>query len=435
MKKLADSLDKPVYIVGGYVRNSLMGLPPADTDICGELPYSEIGSARPVNPRLGTALVKIGDEEYEYTPFRSERYPEGGAHSPEEVTLYVDLRSDALRRDFTANSVYYDVKNGVIVDPLDGAKDIENKILRAYNPEFTFKSDGLRLMRLVRFAAELGFEIEEKTFAAAYRYRANLADIAPERKAAELSKILVADLKYGVNEAHYRALKLMTELGLWKYVIPEIEKTDIPQNPKYHRYSLIEHIFQAVKFAPPEVRTAALLHDIGKPECLSDNGNMYEHAKYSARSARKILGGLRYDNAFIAETSALCGLHMYDKDRKTSDAKMLLFTAEHFAIIDKLQSLAEADSVATGREDILPPRFAFFKRKLIESGAPITLSMLKVDGRDFFDWRQKKRIGEALRVLQRECILQPELNERERLLSRIKALRKEMDKTDSRDKV
>ena len=156
----------PVYVVGGYVRNSLRSLRPTDIDLAGPYPVSVLKlpskyRVKTVNFRLGTAQIKCGKEVYEYTPFRVESYDKG--HTPSEVCFTTDIKQDALRRDFTCNSVYYDVINDELIDLCGGINDIEKGILRSIRPERTLSADGLRILRLIRFAAQLGFKIEGTT--------------------------------------------------------------------------------------------------------------------------------------------------------------------------------------------------------------------------------------------------------------------------------
>ena len=170
-------------------------------------------------------------------------------------------------------------------------KDIEKKIIRSYNPARTFASDGLRVLRMIRIAVETGFKIDGETAKAAKENAHLLRDISPERRREELNRILVADTKYGVANAHYRGLRLIQQLGLWKYLIPQLEDgVGVAQNPKYHKYDVLEHINQTVKFVSPKNRLAALMHDVGKPYCMSKFGNMHGHERVSGNIVRYTLG-------------------------------------------------------------------------------------------------------------------------------------------------
>ncbi len=431
LRRLNEMASLPVYVVGGFVRNALAGLGDTDIDIAGPAIAEALGISRRfqtkvVNYKLGTAVIRLGDEKFEYTPFRTERYAEGGGHTPTEVKFTTDINKDALRRDFTVNSIYYDIKNDKIVDPLGGIQDIERKLIRSYDPAHTFASDGLRILRMIRLASETGFKIDGVTARAAQENAHLLRDISAERRRDELNKILLADVKYGVKGAHYRGLRLIRQLGLWKYLIPQLEDADgLAQNPAYHSYDVLEHTNQTVGFAPPDIRLAALMHDVGKPYCVAKFGNMHGHERVSANIVRYVLGeyGLKYPTTVIEETAWLAEHHMYDMSRNTKINKLKLFVAENYDKIDKLVELMEADNLARGKTDqpSVPNRLPAIKKELEESGAPLSLSDLALDGSALImEGIQPIKIGGVLTELWRECVLNPSLNNQEWLLSRVR---------------
>jgi len=429
LRKLNEMSSCPIYAVGGFVRNKIAGLGETDIDIAGPAIAEALGISRRyqtkiVNYKLGTAIIRYNDDKYDYTPFRVERYAPGGEHTPVEVRFTTDLRQDAMRRDFTCNSIYYDITNDKIIDPLNGIADIEKKIIRSYNPQRTFSSDGLRILRMIRLAVETGFKIDGETAKAAKANAPLLRDISAERRRQELDRILLADTKYGVKWAHYRGLRLIQQLGLWKYLIPQLEDgAGLAQNPVYHKYDVLEHINQTVKFAAPDVRLAALMHDVGKPYCVAKFGNMHGHEVISAHIVRYDLGecGLKYPNDVIEEVEWLCLNHMYDIARNTKEAKLKIFVAANFDRIDKLVELMEADNLARGMDDeTREVRLKAVKQKLIEEGAPITLSDLKLDGSVLIrEGIQPVKIGGVLNELWRACVIDPRLNNEAWLLKQV----------------
>ena len=203
LRRLQAALDAPLYLVGGAVRNALLGLPPGDLDAAGPLPPEAAASrcalaglaAAPVDRALGTLLIRVDGAAVEYTPFRAERYAAGGAHRPQAVRLGATLEQDAARRDFTVNALYAGCADGRVADPLGGLADLRAGVLRQAGPA-TMRSDALRVLGLVRIAGELGFSIEAETFAAAAAHAGGLADIAPQRRQAELVRILLCDARY-----------------------------------------------------------------------------------------------------------------------------------------------------------------------------------------------------------------------------------------------
>ncbi len=429
LRKLNEMSSCPIYAVGGFVRNKIAGLGETDIDIAGPAVAEALGISRRfqtkiVNYKLGTAVIRYNDDKYEYTPFRVERYAPGGEHTPVEVRFTTDLRQDAMRRDFTCNSIYYDITNDKIIDPLNGTADIEKKIIRSYNPQRTFSSDGLRILRMIRLAVETGFKIDGETAKAAKTNAPLLRDISAERRRDELNRILLADTKYGVKWAHYRGLRLIQQLGLWKYLIPQLEDgAGLMQNPLYHKYDVLEHTNQTVKFAAPDIRLAALMHDVGKPYCVSKFGNMHGHEVISAHIVRYDLGeyGLKYPNDVIEEVEWLCLNHMYDIARNTKEAKLRIFVATNFDRIDKLVELMEADNLARGMDDeTREVRLKAVKQKLIEEGAPLTLSDLKLDGSVLIrEGIQPVKIGGVLKELWRACVIDPRLNNEDWLLKQV----------------
>ncbi len=443
LEKFAEVNESPIYIVGGYVRNILGGLSPSDIDIAGrplpdglKLPRGWFFAT--TYRRMGTALIKCryrSDIELEYTPFRTEKYAPGGGHVPVSVSFDADLESDAERRDFTVNSIYYDIRSHRLVDPFGGAEDIKKRIMRAVDPERVFSSDGLRLMRLVRIAAETGFGIERATADEAMKRAPLLADITPNRKRDELLKILMADTVYGVEDAHYRGLKLLREYGFLQYVIPELaELGTIAQPSEHHKYDALEHTFRVVRVCPPELRLAALMHDIGKTEAVRRTGRMVNHDVYGEEMTRRILGEMKFPVKTADRVARLVRWHMYDKDAKTRSGKMLVFTARNADIIDDLETLIRADRAGRGTDEPAPPvRFSEFRKKLTETGAPLSIGKLKINGADLMTLGYEGAdVRAKLEELFDMCVLTPELNKHKKLMKL--ARREEEGQNDAKNK-
>ncbi len=213
-----------LYIVGGFVRNYLMNLPASDLDICGAKVNEEVikicnklhFKCVVINKKLGTLLITAGNENYEYTAFRTENYPNGGSHTPETVTFVKDIKQDAQRRDFTVNCIYYDILGDEIIDFYKGEKDVKLKKLRCIEtPQKVFSSDGLRLLRLVRFACALNFKIEKNTYKQAKKFAFQLRDVSGERITKEFKEIMVSD--YVNNRGNFYGMKYLNKLNLFKH--------------------------------------------------------------------------------------------------------------------------------------------------------------------------------------------------------------------------
>ena len=228
-----------LYIVGGYVRDYLLEKTMSeDIDICSALTVEDIENIKGIkvdviNRDLGTVVITVGEKKFEHTTFRVEYYGDNGKHTPKEVEFIKDIKTDSYRRDFTVNSIYYDIQEDKLIDFFGGLEDIEKRQIRAiYYPEYVFDNDGLRLLRMLRFVSTLkDFTIEEQTFEVAKKYMYNLKDITSGRVYEELKKILQGDnykkaLEYFVNmEIAEYVFKKVNFLPVRKY-INEILKTE-----------------------------------------------------------------------------------------------------------------------------------------------------------------------------------------------------------------
>lgn len=287
------------YVVGGCVRDSILGKEPKDWDICTSAKPDDVircfSNRQIVETGLhhGTVTVMIDDEQYEVTTFRVDGEYSDNRH-PDSVQYVSDVRVDLARRDFKMNSMAYNDDEGLI-DPFGGANDIENrKISCVGNPDDRFEEDALRIMRALRFASVYGFAIDEETGRSIHQKRHLLHNIAAERITGELSKLICGD---GVLNV------LLTFSDVMSTIIPELEPCiGFNQNNKYHCYTVYDHIAVAVSNSANDdlvVRMALLLHDIGKPCCYTEDengGHFHGHGVFSHDLAEKSLSRLRFDN-------------------------------------------------------------------------------------------------------------------------------------------
>lgn len=257
----------PVYIVGGYVRNALLGIGNTDIDLASKLTPDDLekllkDSAFKVvekDRKLGTMIISCGDETWEHTTFRKEKYPKNGQHQPEEVQFVSDIKEDAKRRDFTINAMYYNILKDEIVDIYSGGYDLDRRILRCIEtPDYVFENDGLRILRMIRLACELNFKIHRETFQVARRMAYRVNDIKGQRKDKELEAILMSSEKYKISnkKAHLRGLKLINKLGLWHAIF--LGATRI-------RYDMVKKV-------EPQERFIGLIIDLINslnPDCIS----------------------------------------------------------------------------------------------------------------------------------------------------------------------
>ena len=235
LNKLAKAFghDNPLLIVGGYVRNMLCRLDSHDIDLASCLTIDQVKKILPQgynikvkSKELNTCEISCGDETYEYATFRREIYNNGGEHKPSIINFDATIVEDVSRRDFTCNSLYYDIIDQKLIDFYGGEKDIKDrKIKTIETPDFVLKNDGERILRMIRFACELNFVIDNETYIYADQYKNNLSKISIDRKREEFLKILKANLTYkkidrkslfNKNRA-YNGIKLIDKMDLWQY--------------------------------------------------------------------------------------------------------------------------------------------------------------------------------------------------------------------------
>ena len=430
---LAKNCPKPLYVVGGAVRDFLLGVGKKSSDFYLASPmraedFLEIANAygfktTAIYKTTGTLKIKDDDgREYEYAAFRSDKYVRG-KHVPSETFFTDDILLDAKRRDFTANAVYYDIANNQFVDPLgDGIKAIQEKRLTTVdNANKVFGEDGLRLMRLARQTGQLGFTPDEATLQAAKANAQLVDDVSPERIFTELNLILTADLKQGVPFGHYRALKTLDEIGVLTRILPELTLgRGITQRADFHKYDVLEHSLRATMYAPSEVRLAALLHDVGKPYCFLKDGNSFDHPIQGARISEDILTRFKASKKQTAEIKSLVLYHMYDFDLKTKENKIRRFIVENYDLIDKLLAVKQADFSGC-MDDVSPCPTAIKWRAIIEKmqreNTPFSLKDLKIKGSDLLTLGYPApMISQLLQKLLYHVVIQPNDNEKERLL-------------------
>ena len=429
------------YLVGGCVRDLLLGKEPKDWDITTNAKPEEIQKLFPdsiYENQFGTVGVKNRSEDLalkivEVTPYRLEGKYSDKRH-PDEIKFAKTVEEDLARRDFTVNALALNLAEGMaakkIIDPFGGQEDLKNKILRAVgNPEERFQEDALRLMRAVRFMAQLGFQIEDKTEAAIKKHAGLLEFISKERVRDELEKLLMT------SEAA-DGIRKMQESGLLKQVLPELEEgVGVGQN-KHHIYTVFEHNIRALEYAAKQnysliVRIASLLHDVGKPATKQGEGpdcTFYGHQIAGEEMALKILDRLKFSKDLTERIALLVREHMfvYDPETVTDAGARRLLRRVGPENIDDLFKLREADRIGSGVPKAQPYRLRHLKFRIEKvSKDPISAKMLKVNGEDVMQEAgipASPKVGAILAVLLEEVLDDPALNVREVLIGRVKDL-------------
>ena len=347
-----------LYLVGGSVRDLLLGAPVSDLDFTTDARPPETraageaagaGAVYTVGEAFGTVGFVFGPHKVEITTYREEHYPTPDRRPA--VRLGTDLRGDLSRRDFTINAMALDAAGGRLIDPYGGREDLWEELIRAVgNPEERFNEDPLRILRALRFAAQLGFSIEPQTFAAMRALGPELGRISRERVAAELNRLLVGP---GAAEA----LAATREANLLPYVLPEVVPMAEDTGEGRHK-DIWEHSLRVVAQAPPRlaVRWAALLHDAAKPmtRSVDERGEVhfFGHEWQGANLARRALRGLKLDRALTERVSQLVLLHLRPAgyDDSWTDSAVRRIVVEAGDLLDDLLDLVAAD-VTSAREE------------------------------------------------------------------------------------
>jgi tRNA nucleotidyltransferase (CCA-adding enzyme) len=423
------------YVVGGAVRDLLLGRSPKEFDLASSARPEEVitifGRRRtlPIGLKHGTVTVLLGEGQQrrlvEVTTFRGEgAYVDG--RRPETVTFLRDIHEDLSRRDFTINAIAYDPISDRLIDPHAGATDLERRLIRAVGDPLTrFSEDGLRCIRAVRFAAVLEMTVEESTRAAIPRALSTVRKISAERVREELNKLLLA-------ERPSIGLRLMQTTGLLSETMPElVEGVGLIQN-RFHRYDVWEHTLATVDAARPELlgRWAALLHDVGKPRTARAREEdpaertFYRHEVVGAELAEAMLRRLRFANHDRELVVHLVAQHMYYYTAEWSPQAVRRFLRrvgpEH---VEAVLALRAADIRGSGRaqdpDDEIAPLRARIEEQLRLATA-LKVSDLAVDGADVMralGVPPGPVVGRVLNRLLERVLDDPTLNTRDGLLA------------------
>jgi len=426
------------YVVGGCVRDLMMKKTPKDWDVTTNARPEEIQKIFPEHiyeNTFGTVGVKTGSENeslaiVEITPYRIEGKYTDKRH-PDEVKFAKTLKEDLSRRDFTVNSLAMDV-SGEIVDLFEGKKDIKSKLIRTVGkPEERFSEDSLRLLRAVRFASVLGFEIEDKTLKAVTNNSEWLKAISKERIRDEFVKIIESDNAY-------EGVLLLEETGLLKYILPELrEGIDVGQN-LHHIYTVWEHNTRALKYTVEKkyslaVRLGALLHDVGKPRTKRGDGKystFYGHDVIGGKMTAEIMARLKFSNEITEKVIKLVRYHLfyYNVDEVTESSVRRLMVNVGPENMEDLIKIREADRIGSGTPKAVPYKLRHLKYIIDKvSHDPISAKMLKVSGEDVMKELGIKpgpKVGLILNSLLAEVIDDPTKNKKENLKKRIHELDK-----------
>lgn len=433
VQKIINTLEEngyEAYAVGGCIRDSVLGRTPNDWDITtSALPNQTkalFAHTFDTGIKHGTISVLLGKTVYEVTTYRIDGEYEDSRH-PKDVVFTPDLKEDLRRRDFTINAMAYNPKVG-LVDIFGGLEDLRNHMIRAVgNAEERFTEDALRILRAVRFAAQLGFDIDDGTKAAIRKLAPNLSHISAERICAELLKLLESD--------HPMLLRTAWELGITKIVLPEFDTMmDTVQNNPHHCYTVGEHTLRVIEGVRPDrvLRLSALLHDVGKPACRTTDedgiDHFHHHPAVGKEMAVGIMKRLKLDNDTIAKVSRLVCYHDYKPEPNAHSMRRAInkIGEDAFPDIFELiladingQSKFEYEAKLEYRQKIMD-----IYREIMDSHQCLSIKSLAITGRDLIEMgiEPGPALGRMLDDVLEKVLETPELNTRQQLLDYVKGL-------------
>ncbi len=435
---VADTLESrgfEAYLVGGCVRDLLIGKTPKDWDITTNAHPTEIESLFPetyINNDYGTVGVVLETEDprlkvVEVTPYRTESDYTNARH-PDNVEFGVSLEKDLERRDFTVNAIAYRLKDEKIVDIFGGEADIVKKHLRAVgNPTERFREDALRMMRAVRLAVELGFVIDSETMSAIAENAINLSRISKERIRDEFTRILE-------SKQPMQGIIFLEKLGLLPFIAPDLLRgIGVDQN-QAHAYDVYEHLLRTMQHAADkdwsfDVRLAGLFHDISKPETRrwsneKKDWTFHGHEVVGAKVTKKALQDLKFSREKIEKIVTLVRWHMFfsDPDQVTLSAVRRTIANVGEENIWELMQLRRCDRIGTGRPKEQPFRLRKYTA-MVEQALrdPISVKMLKIDASRIMELSAEKpgpKLGHTRHALLEEVLEEPEKNTPEYLAKR-----------------
>lgn len=409
------------YVVGGCVRDSILAKQPKDWDITTEARPGAVKSIfdRTIDTGIehGTVTVMLGKEGYEVTTYREDGAYEDNRH-PKSVTFTNKLKEDLRRRDFTINAMAYNDRVR-LVDEFGGMQDLNYHLIRAVgDPTERFSEDALRIMRAVRFSAQLNFRIEEQTAQAAGSLAGNLKTISVERIREELVKILISDHPEKLWDAY--------ELGITKVILPEWDAmVDVGQNTPHHCYDVATHTMESVKQVKndPVLRLTMLFHDMGKPSMKTTDEDGRDHFKghalVSEEMARVIMSRLKFDNDTIRKVTRLVCYHDYRMEANPRQVRRAInrISPELFPYYLAVQ-LADTKAQSTFKrreklENIISIREMW--REIMDREECVTLRQLAVTGNDLIALGMEpgRQMGAILTELLEWVIEEPDCNRKD----------------------
>lgn len=393
-----------LYIVGGYVRDTLLGIESTvrdDIDLCSDVKPAELKKmleetefkVNSINEFVGVMSIN-GVHRYEHATFREELY-EDASHMPSKVSFIKDLEKDASRRDFKINAIYYDIIENELVDPLGGILNINDRIIETTrDPKYVFDSDPERILRLIRFACSLGFDIPENEIRYAKKNSKKICFISKFRLKNEFEKLLTCDQIYPdlpyTSEAHFRAMILIGELDIWKFILPavdEIKKSDITD---YKGELIYDHTLNCLKNASPKIRLAVLLHDSAKLKTMKMHKSFFGAREFVSVIINNNLGteGLGYGKDFINKiVKTIIGYDFNNLGlaRKNTIKQFIFKNKEVIENIIEIKTVIKNENKINQKPIRSAEKLRRVYNEMLKKGSPFILEDLNVRGNDIIE--------------------------------------------------
>ena len=439
LAKIFESNNKKLYIVGGYVRDSYLGIQSVlrdDVDLCSNVKPKELKKmlegtrfeVKSMNETVGVMAI-FGKRKYEHATFRKEIY-ETESHMPDRVEFINSLEEDARRRDFRINAIYYDILENEFVDPLGGIDDLKNRIITTVKvPKLVFNDDPERILRLVRFACALGLSIPEEEMFYAKQNAYKLKFISQFRLRSEFERILTADQIYPellyTRDAHFRAMVLLGELDAWRVILPaveEIRKTSVIDKKGEKIY---DHVLNCLLNSSPKIRLAVLLHDCGKVKTMEERNNFFGAKEFVDVIVDKNLGinGLGYPKQTVNRVIRTIAGYDFNAWGLASTKTLKKFVIENHDIIEniiEIKNVVKNEGGSGIRRIKSAEKLRKVYNDMLKNGAPFDLRDLQIKGDDIIKAVPKinlENLDELLDKLLFKTALNPKMNNKQDLLA------------------
>ena len=429
---------KSLYIVGGYVRDSYLGIQSLirdDIDLCSNVTPKQLRkmledtnfTVNVKNEKFGVMEI-VGKRTYEFATFRKEIY-EDESHHPTSVEFINSLEEDARRRDFRINAIYYDIQTGSFIDPLGGLEDLKDrKITTVKVPKMVFNDDPERILRLVRFACCLGLNIPEEEWFYAKQNAFKVRYMSKFRLRSEFEKLITADQIYPdllyTKDAHFRAMLLIGELGIWNEILPAMQDIQNTQVRDKKGERIYEHVLNCIKNSSPKIRLAVLLHDSAKVKTIEEKRTMFGSKEFVNVIVEKNLGvnGLGYPKNIVENVIRTVLGYDFNRFGLASKKTIREFIFKNRPVIEniiEIKTVVHNETAGFGKKSKSAENLRNMYNQMLKENTPFELRDLKINGDDIiknFPHINIENIDVLLESLLEWAVQNPKKNNKKELL-------------------